>query len=151
MRTPLCQVYNLPLRSLTHGGALTAFAFEYFIESGGGGLGSPPQSSPLPICSFASGTATSSASIALAGTGQGNCENIESHFRWGMSRSANQIWSGRPGSNRRHSAWEADVLPLNYSRFDSNYIAGQRDPTSRAMGADNLASIVPEIDIAHQA
>jgi enamine deaminase RidA (YjgF/YER057c/UK114 family) len=25
-------------------------------------------------------------------------------------------WSGRPGSNRRHSAWEADVLPLNYSR-----------------------------------
>src|ERR1700722_7865288 len=26
------------------------------------------------------------------------------------------IWSGRPGSNRRHSAWEADVLPLNYSR-----------------------------------
>ena len=26
------------------------------------------------------------------------------------------FWSGRPGSNRRHSAWEADVLPLNYSR-----------------------------------
>ncbi len=26
------------------------------------------------------------------------------------------LWSGRPGSNRRHSAWEADVLPLNYSR-----------------------------------
>jgi hypothetical protein len=30
----------------------------------------------------------------------------------GMKRN----WSGRPGSNRRHSAWEADVLPLNYSR-----------------------------------
>ena len=27
-----------------------------------------------------------------------------------------QEWSGRPGSNWRHSAWEADVLPLNYSR-----------------------------------
>jgi hypothetical protein len=25
-------------------------------------------------------------------------------------------WSGRPGSNRRHRAWEARVLPLNYSR-----------------------------------
>src|SRR6266576_3331353 len=25
-------------------------------------------------------------------------------------------WSGRPGSNRRHPAWEAGVLPLNYSR-----------------------------------
>ena len=25
-------------------------------------------------------------------------------------------WSGRRGSNPRHSAWEADVLPLNYSR-----------------------------------
>ncbi len=42
-------------------------------------------------------------------------------------------WSGRPGSNRRHSAWEADVLPLNYSRFDSNYIAGQRVPASKVV------------------
>ena len=24
--------------------------------------------------------------------------------------------SGRTDSNRRHSAWEADVLPLNYAR-----------------------------------
>jgi hypothetical protein len=31
--------------------------------------------------------------------------------------------SGRPGSNRRHSAWEADVLPLNYARGWSQYIA----------------------------
>lgn len=30
-------------------------------------------------------------------------------------------WSGRPGSNRRHSAWEADGLPLTYSRpLESN-------------------------------
>ena len=26
------------------------------------------------------------------------------------------IWSGRPGSNRRRPAWEAGILPLNYSR-----------------------------------
>src|SRR5262245_36535336 len=26
------------------------------------------------------------------------------------------IWSGRRGSNPRHQAWEACVLPLNYSR-----------------------------------
>jgi hypothetical protein len=25
-------------------------------------------------------------------------------------------WSGRSGSNRRHTAWEAVVLPLNYAR-----------------------------------
>ena len=25
-------------------------------------------------------------------------------------------WSGRPGSNRRRPAWEADILPLNYAR-----------------------------------
>ena len=29
-------------------------------------------------------------------------------------------WSGRPGSNRRHPAWEAGVLPLNYSRSKLN-------------------------------
>jgi hypothetical protein len=26
-------------------------------------------------------------------------------------------WSGRWESNPRHSAWEADVLPLNYARI----------------------------------
>src|SRR6266568_1428808 len=30
------------------------------------------------------------------------------------------FWSGRPGSNRRHPAWEAGVLPLNYSRSEDN-------------------------------
>ena len=32
-------------------------------------------------------------------------------------------WSGRPGSNRRHPAWEAGVLPLNYSRSFVTMIA----------------------------
>src|SRR5450432_2719574 len=27
------------------------------------------------------------------------------------------LWSGRPGSNRRRPAWEAGILPLNYSRL----------------------------------
>src|SRR5580698_7449974 len=34
-------------------------------------------------------------------------------------------WSGRPGSNRRRPAWEAGILPLNYSRlpyFSSTYL-----------------------------
>ena len=33
-------------------------------------------------------------------------------------------WSGRRGSNSRRSAWEADILPLNYSRtlIQQNYI-----------------------------
>src|SRR5881394_1434380 len=29
------------------------------------------------------------------------------------------FWSGRPGSNRRRPAWEAGILPLNYSRVGS--------------------------------
>src|SRR5690554_819097 len=33
-----------------------------------------------------------------------------------------ELWSGRPGSNRRHSAWKADALPtelLPHLRFDN--------------------------------
>jgi hypothetical protein len=30
--------------------------------------------------------------------------------------SASSVRSGRPGSNRRRPAWEADILPLNYAR-----------------------------------
>jgi hypothetical protein len=30
-------------------------------------------------------------------------------------------WSGRRDSNPRHSAWEADALPLNYSRVGGRY------------------------------
>jgi hypothetical protein len=35
-------------------------------------------------------------------------------LHWSVKLS--ELWSGRPGSNRRHPAWEAGVLPLNYSR-----------------------------------
>ena len=34
-------------------------------------------------------------------------------------------WSGRPGSNRRHPAWEAGVLPLNYSRSGTAICQGR--------------------------
>src|SRR5690606_22490289 len=33
-----------------------------------------------------------------------------------LSLHITESWSGCSGSNRRHSAWEADVLPLNYTR-----------------------------------
>ena len=45
------------------------------------------------------------------------------------------MWSGRPGSNRRHSAWEADVLPLNYSRLST--------PTSTEEMMVELSGIEP--------
>ena len=35
---------------------------------------------------------------------------------WNFPGQIRSGWSGRRGSNPRHSAWEADVLPLNYSR-----------------------------------
>ena len=37
-------------------------------------------------------------------------------------------WSGRPDSNRRRPAWEAGILPLNYSRvplFSSTSLSGK--------------------------
>ena len=41
-------------------------------------------------------------------------------FGFGDQRSARlnygAIWSGMPGSNRRPSAWQALILPLNYAR-----------------------------------
>jgi hypothetical protein len=30
------------------------------------------------------------------------------------------VWSGRPGSNRRRPAWEAGILPLNYTRSEAS-------------------------------
>src|ERR1700688_2090145 len=40
---------------------------------------------------------------------------VQTHLRNGQKKN-HKRWSGRPGSNRRHPAWEAGVLPLNYSR-----------------------------------
>ena len=54
------------------------------------------------------------------------------------TRGVMQVWSGRPGSNRRHSAWEADVLPLNYSRFVRNYTPGDQDESSCAFSSNSM-------------
>src|ERR1035437_48521 len=34
-----------------------------------------------------------------------------------MERKPKKRWSGRPGSNRRPTAWKAETLPLSYSRW----------------------------------
>src|SRR4030042_728024 len=44
-----------------------------------------------------------------------------------------KTWSGRRGSNPRPSAWEADALPLSYSRPRSEYTTVVRG-TSSAVG-----------------
>ena len=48
---------------------------------------------------------------------QSSCSHLESSCAdLRCQRQTIEEWSGRPGSNRRHPAWEAGVLPLNYSR-----------------------------------
>ncbi len=54
--------------------------------------------------------AQSSPAVAIA-TGEWRMANGE----WRMAN-AKGGWSGRSGLNRRHSAWEADALPLSYAR-----------------------------------
>jgi hypothetical protein len=44
---------------------------------------------------------------------------------------AGHIWSGRPGSNRRHLPWQGSTLPLSYSRssrikYNGQVLCGQR-------------------------
>src|SRR3984885_10748245 len=44
---------------------------------------------------------------------------------------AGAIWSGRPGSNRRHLPWQGSTLPLSYSRsskikYSGTAVYGQR-------------------------
>ncbi len=48
--------------------------------------------------------------------GAGNVWSLLSRVM-GPSRNSKSGWSGRRGSNPRHPAWEAGVLPLNYSRL----------------------------------
>ena len=47
------------------------------------------------------------------------------HFGAGQIRGACKLlkrWSGRRGSNPRRPAWEAGILPLNYSRTSANLL-----------------------------
>ncbi len=67
---------------------------------------------------------------------------------WFLARKSMTIWSGRPGSNRRRPAWEAGILPLNYSRpgstsqiYDTTEVVvhslvGQREKADSQTGWD---------------
>ena len=48
-----------------------------------------------------------------------------------------EIWSGRWDSNPRHSAWEADALPLSYARVA--LFIGERSPPFKKPSAGNPA------------
>ena len=58
----------------------------------------------------------------VAGTAEaGSLDRAQARYGHPKGRQAvRRHWSGRPGSNRRHSAWEADVLPLNYARANTS-------------------------------
>ena len=51
-------------------------------------------------------------------------------------------WSGRRGSNPRRPAWEAGILPLNYSRFLSNQLFS-RFPITYARRFSEIHQISP--------
>ncbi len=57
-----------------------------------------------------------------------------------------KVWSGRRGSNPRHPAWEAGVLPLNYSRsLPKSTIANlhpQFEPCSRNVLAQSVIALL---------
>ena len=49
----------------------------------------------------------------------------------GVYRKSEGVWSGRPGSNRRHLPWQGSTLPLSYSRpafkeYSENTVSKQR-------------------------
>jgi hypothetical protein len=52
-------------------------------------------------------------------------------------------WSGRRESNPRQSAWEADVLPLNYTRVGQGSRVGSRFTSSHSRGGRARASAAP--------
>jgi hypothetical protein len=62
---------------------------------------------------------------------------------FGTESQGNRIWSGRRGSNPRPSAWEADALPLSYSR-SSTYFSRAHGPggCSRAGAADAILGVM---------
>src|SRR3954466_3930406 len=75
-------------------------------------------------------------------------EHLKSDPRHGLqpvkrTERPRKSWSGRPGSNRRHSAWEADVLPLNYSRIHKLRLAS-RCPRAKLVSDGGIRKIVCE-------
>ncbi len=47
-------------------------------------------------------------------------------------------WSGRRESNSLHSAWEADVLPVNYSRSGNSILAQGKGWRGRVFGEERV-------------
>jgi hypothetical protein len=60
--------------------------------------------------------------------GHGEHFGRSGHVKWQKLQGVS--WSGRSGSNRRHSAWEADVLPLNYARRHGRHGSSRRNRRS---------------------
>ena len=54
-----------------------------------------------------------------------------------------KTWSGRRGLNPRHSAWEADVLPLNYSRSRPSVYQRHLDSLDACMGRVGRIQTIP--------
>jgi hypothetical protein len=74
------------------------------------------------------------------GNGLGNAGNASSTVERTIDCDHSQIWSGRSGSNRRHTAWEAVVLPLNYAR-------GRRLHPFPVLSGPPLRQAVPAVDL----
>ena len=69
-------------------------------------------------------------------------EQIAPPERRSRQVSSRGIWSGRWESNPRHSAWEADVLPLNYARV-SPFISAL-PPVPQEVSGNVWRASVPE-------
>ena len=50
-------------------------------------------------------------------SGNRQINGAQTEHRLGAVCKVSILWSGRPDSNRRRPAWEAGILPLNYSRL----------------------------------
>src|SRR5277367_481996 len=54
------------------------------------------------------------------------------------------IWSGRPGSNRRHLPWQGSTLPLSYSRSSDSSIAAKFSMVNAESRVVITAILMPE-------
>ena len=100
-------------------------------SSPGGPAGAPVSQSPTGCAHASLPDAKSAAPIILRACDPAVtlCERTRLCTRTTLSLrllSTVNFWSGRRESNPRHSAWEADVLPLNYARMllhiDKNFL-----------------------------
>src|SRR6185312_196829 len=60
------------------------------------------------------------------------------------------VWSGRPGSNRRHLPWQGSTLPLSYSRPATVSIAMECGAGQRCIGLWTIL-LLHRTDVGHEA